>query len=104
MRTEKCALELESGHHWHWHCRCVGCCVSRPAKPCPMNCKRILIATDFSECSGAALEFASRLARENGATLYIVHVDAIVDVSPVAVPRSEEVTSMTPRGAMNTAK
>lgn len=39
-----------------------------------MNAKRILFATDFSETAGAALEYASSLARDAGATLYIVHV------------------------------
>lgn len=39
-----------------------------------MNAKRILIATDYSDASLAALEYASALARDAGATLYIVHV------------------------------
>ena len=39
-----------------------------------MNAKRILIATDFSNKAGAALDYASSLARDAGATLYIVHV------------------------------
>jgi nucleotide-binding universal stress UspA family protein len=55
-----------------------------------MNCQRILLATDFSECSDIALKLASRLASEKGAILYITHVDELIDVSPVAVPRSEE--------------
>jgi len=40
-----------------------------------MNIMRILFPTDFSECSTAALEFASRLASESKALLVIVHVD-----------------------------
>ena len=39
-----------------------------------MNTKRILIATDFSEPAQAALDYASSLAHDSGATLYIVHV------------------------------
>jgi nucleotide-binding universal stress UspA family protein len=54
-----------------------------------MDFKRILIATDFSECSNAALEVASRLASESGAKLYIVHVNGIVDVGVPAIPPSE---------------
>jgi universal stress protein A len=40
-----------------------------------MNLKKILYPTDFSELSAAALNYASRLAAESGATLYVVHVD-----------------------------
>jgi universal stress protein A len=40
-----------------------------------MNIKRILFPTDFSRLSGVALDYASRLAAESGARLYIVHVD-----------------------------
>ena len=40
-----------------------------------MNVKKILYPTDFSPLSAAALNYASRLAAESGATLYIVHVD-----------------------------
>lgn len=54
-----------------------------------MNFHRILIATDFSECSKSALEVASRLARETRARLYIVHVNGIVDVSVPAIPGVE---------------
>ena len=42
-----------------------------------MNITRILFPTDFSECSTVALEFASRLAGESKALLYIVHVDEL---------------------------
>jgi universal stress protein A len=39
-----------------------------------MKTKNILFATDFSQASQSALEYASSLARDAGATLYIVHV------------------------------
>jgi len=39
-----------------------------------MNAKKILFPTDFSESSDAALHFASKLAAEAGALLYLVHV------------------------------
>jgi universal stress protein A len=54
-----------------------------------MNFKRILLATDFSEYSNAALEVASRLASESHARLYIVHVDGIVSVGVPAIPPVE---------------
>ena len=40
-----------------------------------MNAKRILCPVDFSPTSDFALKFASSLARDNEATLYIVHVE-----------------------------
>ena len=40
-----------------------------------MNLRRILFPTDFSEFDDAALQFASQLAAESGAFLYIVHSD-----------------------------
>jgi universal stress protein A len=54
-----------------------------------MNFKHILLATDFSEYSNAALEVASRLASESHARLYIVHVDGIASVSVPAIPPVE---------------
>lgn len=39
-----------------------------------MNIERILIATDYSECSRHAMKFASSLARDLGAHMLIVHV------------------------------
>jgi len=36
--------------------------------------KRILIATDFSDCSKEALDYAVYLARKLGAGLYLLHV------------------------------
>ena len=48
-----------------------------------MNIKSILFPTDFSEFNEAALEFASRLAAESGATLYIVHADDMEQIAAV---------------------
>lgn len=39
-----------------------------------MNVKKVLFPTDFSESSESALRYASTLAAESGALLYIVHV------------------------------
>jgi nucleotide-binding universal stress UspA family protein len=46
-----------------------------------MNIRQILLPTDFSDCNKPALEYASMLAAENGATLHILHVDDLQDVS-----------------------
>lgn len=40
-----------------------------------MKTKRILCPVDFSDASNIALDVASKLARETGATLFIVHVE-----------------------------
>lgn len=40
-----------------------------------MNTRKILCPVDFSHHTDAALNYASTLAAESGATLYIVHVD-----------------------------
>ena len=40
-----------------------------------MNTKRILCPVDFSPTSDYALKFASSLAREKGATLFVVHIE-----------------------------
>jgi nucleotide-binding universal stress UspA family protein len=42
-----------------------------------MSYKKILVATDFSPTSDAALTCASSLARDCGATLVIVHVEEL---------------------------
>jgi nucleotide-binding universal stress UspA family protein len=39
-----------------------------------MNLKRILVPTDFSECSDAALRYGLELARKFGASLHLLHV------------------------------
>ena len=51
-----------------------------------MNIKKILFPTDFSECNHAALDYASRLASESGALLYIVHAD---DMEKIAAAVSD---------------
>jgi len=48
-----------------------------------MNTKKILFPTDFSEFNDAALEFASRLAAESGAILYVVHADDMEQIADV---------------------
>ncbi|PHR99765.1 MAG: universal stress protein UspA [Blastopirellula sp.] len=40
-----------------------------------MNFKKILFPTDFSHCGDAALQMATVLAKESGATLIIAHVE-----------------------------
>jgi nucleotide-binding universal stress UspA family protein len=39
-----------------------------------MGFKAILVATDFSECAGAALKVAKKLARQFGAKIVLLHV------------------------------
>src|SRR5215472_12379970 len=39
-----------------------------------INLKRILVPTDFSECSDAAVRYGLELARKFGATLHLLHV------------------------------
>jgi nucleotide-binding universal stress UspA family protein len=46
-----------------------------------MITRKILCPTDFSHYTDAALSYASALAAESGATLYIVHVDEYRDAS-----------------------
>jgi nucleotide-binding universal stress UspA family protein len=41
----------------------------------PMKMKKILFPTDYSTCGNAALQMATSLARDTGATLMIVHVE-----------------------------
>ena len=50
-----------------------------------MNVKRILFPTDFSPFSDAALHFASSLAAESGACLYIAHVEEDLAAYPPTV-------------------
>lgn len=48
-----------------------------------MDTKRILCPVDFSSASDAALDLASKLARETGAKLFIIHIeDSAAVVSP----------------------
>jgi nucleotide-binding universal stress UspA family protein len=51
-----------------------------------MKIERVLFATDFSESSRAALEYASRFASEAGARMYIVHVDSLLDIKLPTFP------------------
>ena len=51
-----------------------------------MKIERILFATDFSENSRAALEYASRFASNAGARMYIVHVDSLLDIKLPTFP------------------
>jgi nucleotide-binding universal stress UspA family protein len=46
-----------------------------------MNVQRILFPTDFSHYNDRALEYASTLAAEADALLYIVHVDEMQDLN-----------------------
>jgi universal stress protein A len=46
-----------------------------------MNIHKILFPTDFSQESAHALRLASTLASESGATLHIVHVDEMRDLT-----------------------
>jgi universal stress protein A len=46
-----------------------------------MNIQRILFPTDFSHYNDAALNYASTLAGEADALLYIVHVDEMQDLN-----------------------
>jgi nucleotide-binding universal stress UspA family protein len=39
-----------------------------------MDFKAILVATDFSECAGAAFQVAKKLARQFGAKIVLLHV------------------------------
>ncbi len=43
-----------------------------------MNLTKIVVATDFSDCSLPALETAFSLAQETGADLYLLHVVELV--------------------------
>lgn len=46
-----------------------------------MNIQKILFPTDFSQYNDAALKFASTVAAESDATLYIIHVDELRDLT-----------------------
>jgi nucleotide-binding universal stress UspA family protein len=51
-----------------------------------MKIERVLFATDFSESSRVALEYASRFASRAGARMYIVHVDSLLDIKLPTFP------------------
>ncbi len=61
-----------------------------------MELKRILVGTDFSECAGRALQYATELAKKSSAGLHVLHAPPVptyvlMDVSynpgPAAVTR-----------------
>jgi nucleotide-binding universal stress UspA family protein len=61
-----------------------------------MNARKILFPTDFSAASQAAMQYATALARDSGATLLIVHVEDLTPVMedglylpPASVPNPE---------------
>jgi universal stress protein A len=56
----------------------------------PKSIKRIVVATDFSELSGEAIETAVAFARDSGATLDLVHV--AIETAYPAPPPLEVVT------------
>ena len=49
-------------------------CVSVRQRPAPFQLRRVLVPVDFSACSRRALDYASRLAKELGASLTLLHV------------------------------
>jgi nucleotide-binding universal stress UspA family protein len=52
-----------------------------------MDMKRILVATDFSELSGAAVKAAADLARQAGGHLTVLHVMMPTCIAAGRVPR-----------------
>jgi nucleotide-binding universal stress UspA family protein len=56
-----------------------------PVKAVPMKARKILVPTDFSEYSQAALEMATSLARGRGAEITVLHVQQL----PVALGGGE---------------
>jgi nucleotide-binding universal stress UspA family protein len=48
-----------------------------------MDIKKILVPTDFSGANNASLEYASRLASETGAVLYIVYADDMEEAATI---------------------
>lgn len=51
-----------------------------PITPTIHAAKRILVATDFSDCASAALEYAAMLAATLGATLQLLYVSEVPGV------------------------
>ncbi len=56
--------------------------------------ERILVATDFSETSGRAVELAAAMARDSGAALFVVHVAEIPVLGDFTFP-VDLITSLT---------
>lgn len=69
-----------------------------------MNIKSILFPTDLSQYNEAALEYAATLAAEAGATLHIVHVHDIRDLSTIAGEASSVFASAWQQGLENARK
>jgi nucleotide-binding universal stress UspA family protein len=61
-----------------------------------MNFKAILVATDFSECAGAAFKVAKNLARQFGAKIVLLHVIQQRIVARVAEHLKEKPDSLLP--------
>jgi nucleotide-binding universal stress UspA family protein len=51
--------------------------------------KKILVPTDFSECSYYAVEYAARIARKTKAELYLLHIIEAPEPAPVMPVASE---------------
>jgi nucleotide-binding universal stress UspA family protein len=69
--------------NWHLYCGYFLSDRQSRVELAAMNIKKILFPTDFSEFNDAALEFASRLAAESGAILYIVHANDMEQIAAV---------------------
>jgi nucleotide-binding universal stress UspA family protein len=68
--------------------------------------KNILVATDFSPASDAALEYTASLARRYGSRIYLTHVitlDGFPMMSPEVAVRSLEELQTAAEKAMNEA-
>ena len=61
-----------------------------------MDFKAILVATDFSECAGAAFKMAKKLARRFGAKIVLLHVIQQTMVARVAEHLKVEPDSLLP--------
>ena len=61
-----------------------------------MDFKAILVATDFSECAGAAFQVAKKLARQFGAKIVLLHVIRQRIVARVAEHLKVEPDSLIP--------
>jgi nucleotide-binding universal stress UspA family protein len=57
-----------------------------PVAPISPAVTKILVATDFSETAAVALEWASELARQHGATLELLHAVTVPPSMPDYVP------------------